>query len=103
VSEAHSSPAIRLKALRNIATKNGTKSVYFGIEEKKGDRRKHLQRRTSNAAPVISAIFQHCNVFRKETEYTTPTNSITRLSFTDEAISELEKSKDHLQGPVLIR
>ena len=35
VSEAHTSAHVRLKALRNIATKNGTRSVYFGIEEKK--------------------------------------------------------------------
>ena len=44
VSEAHTSAHIRLKALRNIATKNGTKSVYFGIEEKKGDRKMHMKR-----------------------------------------------------------
>ena len=42
VSEAHTSAHVRLKALRNIATKNGTRSVYFGIEEKKGDRKMHM-------------------------------------------------------------
>ena len=97
VSEAHTSAHIRLKALRNIATKNGTKSIYFGIEEKKGDRKMHMKRRTSNAAPVLSAIFQYCHVFQKDTQYTTPKNSITRLSFTDEAMRQIEKSKEYLQ------
>lgn len=97
VSDTHTSAHIRLKALRNIATKNGTKSVYFGIEEKKGDRKMHMKRRTSNAAPVISAIFQHCHVFQKDTQFTTPTNSITRLSFTDEAMRQIENSKEYLQ------
>jgi DNA-directed RNA polymerase len=97
VSEAHTSAHIRLKALRNIATKNGTKSVYFGIEEKKGDRKMHMKRRTSNAAPVLSAIFQYCHVFQKDTQYTTPKNSITRLSFTDEAMRQIERSKEYLQ------
>ena len=97
VSEAHTSAHVRLKALRNIATKNGTKSVYFGIEEKKGDRKMHMKRRTSNAAPVLSAIFQYCYVFQKDTQYTTPKNSITRLSFTDEAMRQIERSKEYLQ------
>ena len=97
VSEAHTSAHVRLKALRNIATKNGTKSVYFGIEEKKGDRKMHMKRRTANAAPVLSAIFEHCNVFQKDTQYTTPKNSITRLSFTDEAMRQIENSKEYLQ------
>jgi DNA-directed RNA polymerase len=97
VSEAHTSAHIRLKALRNIATKNGTKSVYFGIEEKKGDRKMHMKRRTSNAAPVLSAIFQYCHVFQKDTQYTTPKNSFTRLSFTDEAMRQIERSKEYLQ------
>jgi DNA-directed RNA polymerase len=97
VSEAHTSAHVRLKALRNIATKNGTRSVYFGIEEKKGDRKMHMKRRTSNAAPVLSAIFQYCHVFQKDTQYTTPKNSITRLSFTDEAMRQIERSKEYLQ------
>ena len=97
VSEAHTSAHIRLKALRNISIKNGTRSVYFGIEEKKGDRKMHMKRRTSNAAPVLSAIFQYCHVFQKDTQYTTPKNSITRLSFTDEAMRQIERSKEYLQ------
>jgi len=97
VSEAHTSAHIRLKALRSIATKNGTKSIYFGTVEKKGDRKMHLKRRTANAAPVLSAIFQHCHIFEKDTQFTTPTNSITRLAFTQEAQEQLEKSKDYLQ------
>ena len=71
--------------------------VYFGIEEKKGDRKMHMKRRTSNAAPVLSAIFQYCHVFQKDTQYTTPKNSITRLSFTDEAMRQIERSKEYLQ------
>ena len=97
VSKTHTSAHVRLKALRNIATKNGTKSVYFGISETKADRKMHKKRRTANSAPVLSAIFQYCNVFQKDTQYTTPKNSITRLSFTDEAQREIERSKEYLQ------
>ena len=97
VCETHSSASVRMKALRNITLKNGAKSVYFGVVEKIGDRKMHMKRRTANAAPIISAIFQHCHVFQKDTQFTTPTNSITRLAFTDEAQREIENSKEFLQ------
>ena len=93
VSEAHTSAHVRLKALRNIATKNGTKSVYFGIDEKKGDRKMHMKRRTANAAPVLSAIFQYCHVFKRTLSTPPQNNSITRLSFTQEAQSKLRKQR----------
>ena len=97
VTKANSSADVRLKSLRNIATKNGTKSTYFGVYNKKGDYAIRKKRRTANAAPVLSAIFQYCNIFLKDTIYTTPQNSITRLAFTEQALEQLENSREIMQ------
>jgi len=97
VSKTHSSAAVRLKSLRNIATKNGVKSLYFGIAKDKSERRQHHRRRVSSSGPILSAVMQHCEIFEKTTVMTKANMSKTTLSFTPEAEAALEKSAAYLE------
>lgn len=93
-SETNSSPDARLKSLRVISTKNGTKSLYFGIKSKKGDQRKTLLRRKSNAGPVLNAVIKYCDLFEKVTVRDSTKNTRSFMELTDRAVDELEKSTE---------
>jgi DNA-directed RNA polymerase len=93
-SVTNSSPDQRLKALRIISTKNNTQSLYFNIKNKKGDQRKTLMRRKSNAGPVLNAVVKHCDLFEKLTVRDSTKNTRSLIELTDIAVTELEKSTE---------
>ena len=103
VSKTQSSPEVRLKSIRNITTKNGFNSLWFGINKDHGGKRLNLRRKSSNASPVLSAVLEHCNIFEKKTDTISKTSRKSCLVFTAEAELELERSTDHMswQEPML--
>jgi DNA-directed RNA polymerase len=103
VSKTQSSPEVRLKSIRNITTKNGFSSLWFGVDKDHGGKRLNLRRKSSNASPVLSAVLEHCNIFEKRTETVSKISRKSSLVFTEEAELELKKSTEHMswQQPML--
>ena len=100
VSKAHTSPAVRLKALRNMATKNGFHSLYFGTAKTSKEKLALSKRRAFNAGPILSAILHYCNIFEKSTTKTKVKKSWisrTQLAFTAQAVVELEQTLEHME------
>ena len=85
VTQAHTSPDIRLKSLRNITQKNGFSSKNFGVDTTKADREKRKERRIKLAAPLLSSILKCSKVFEKKTEYIGKHNSKAIVVLTEEA------------------
>lgn len=96
VTEAHTSPAYRLKALRIIAEKNGMRSLNFGIAKTRAERQALKERRAKLAAPVLSNVLEFSDVFDKALIVEGKNNTSLKLSFTDEAQEQLEKSERYL-------
>ena len=95
-SVTNSSPDQRLKALRVISTKNGTQSLYFNIKSKKGDQRKTLLRRKSNAGPVLNAVVKYSHLFDKVTVRYSAKNTRSLIELTEVAVAELEQKTESM-------
>lgn len=96
VTAAHTSPRYRLKALRIIAEKNGTRSLNFGIAKTRAERQALKERRAKLAAPVLSNVLEFSEVFDKTLVVEGMNNTSLKLSFTEEAQEQLEKSQRYL-------
>lgn len=96
VTKAHTSPKYRLKALRIIAEKNGIHSLNFGTAKTRPERQALKERRSKLAAPVLSNVLEFSNVFDKVLEVEGKNNTSLRLTFTQEAVAELEREERYL-------
>ena len=96
VTAAHTSPAYRLKALRIIAEKNGTRSLNFGTAKTRAERQALKERRAKLAAPILSTVLEFSEVFDKNLITEGKNNTSLKLTFTEEAQEQLERSERYL-------
>lgn len=97
VTTAHTSPKYRLKALRIIAEKNGFRSMNFGTAKTRAERQAIKERRAKLAAPILSTVLEHSEVFDQSLEIEGKNNTMLRLKFTEEAERQLEKAERYLE------
>jgi DNA-directed RNA polymerase len=96
VTQAHNSPAVRVKSLRNITQKNGFSSKNFGVATTKLNKQRLKERRIKLAAPLLSTVLKCSGVFEKRTEYIGKHNSKAIVVLTEEAAKAMEANAERM-------